>query len=127
MFEEMIKLLAESGGFSRTNNFRVEMTLPEQISRYNQKIDVLNLSCSAAELPGVALDTVKSQNGPAIQPDMVHTIKYQDVDLNFYVSKNFLIRHMLEEWRKLAIEWEALSKILAFHLLSKKIKRLLFH
>ena len=104
MNEEFYRLLQASGGFSRTNNFRAEISVPEGISRYRQQLDLINLACTSADVPGFGLLTARQGNGVSRQPEIVSGIEFSEIDLNFYVSKSFLERSMFEAWRELQID-----------------------
>lgn len=104
MNEEFSRLLQASGGFSRTNNFRAEISVPEGLSRYRSQLDLINLACTSVEIPGFGLQTVRQSNGNARQPDLVSGIEYSEIDLNFYVSKSYIERTLFEAWRELQID-----------------------
>ena len=106
MYDQLIQLIQTSGGFSRTNQFRVEIDIPDRIGAFRSQLDLLNLYCFETELPGFGLDTTKSQNGPSLQPELVSDIGFQEITMNFFVSSSFRERLLFEEWRKLQIDSE---------------------
>lgn len=100
----MYRLLQSSGGFSRTNNFRVELALPSVLRSWYDVIDVVNLSCSATELPGVSLETIEAGTGPSSKPEMAFASRQRNVDLNFYISKDYKERALFQEWKDLIVD-----------------------
>lgn len=105
MNSDMMNLLMSSGGFSRTNNYKVEITLPPALQAdYQDIIEMVNLSCASADIPGVALDTWKVHNGPSLEPEQANSSYQQDVDLLFYVSKSFIERVLFKDWKDLAVD-----------------------
>jgi hypothetical protein len=103
--QSMYQLLMSSGGFSRTNNFRVELTLPSGLNDdYQSDLRFINMSCSASAIPGTSVDTARAQNGPVIKPEMVSGSFQQTLDLTFYISKDFRERLMFDAWKKLSVD-----------------------
>jgi hypothetical protein len=99
----MYTLLQASGGFSRTNNFRVEFTLPQGLSQYQGNLELLSMACSASALPGTSADTIRAANGPVIKPEMVSGSFQQHIDLMFYLSKDFKERLFFQDWKDLSV------------------------
>ncbi|QIG73862.1 tail tube protein [Rhizobium phage RHph_N34] len=104
MNQDMINLLVSSGGFSRTNNYKVELVLPPGLDGYQDDLEMIDLSCSGAEIPGVALDTWKIHNGPSLEPEQANSSYQQNIDLLFYVSKSFVERLLFKDWMNLAVD-----------------------
>lgn len=104
MHDKMMQLLSTSGGFSRANNYRVELTLPSKLSAYNEKLAGIQLSCSAAAIPGITIGTTSAGNGTTAKPLMVSDVIQQTIDLNFYMSTSYIERTLFEDWRKLQID-----------------------
>ncbi|AIK68340.1 baseplate tail tube initiator [Rhizobium phage P9VFCI] len=104
MNDDMMALLVSSGGFSRTNNFKVEISPPRLLNAYQQDLEMMSLSCAATEIPGIGIDTFRISNGPSLEPEQASTSYQSDIDLLFYVSKSYVERLFFGDWKNLAVD-----------------------
>jgi hypothetical protein len=82
--------------FARPSLFKVGITLPPGIG--NRNVEVLNLNCYNAQIPGISVATTDKDLG---YRSVAYQKLYDDVLLSFYCSEDLSELEFMQDWMKL--------------------------
>jgi hypothetical protein len=82
--------------FARPSLFKVGITLPPGIG--NRNVEVLNLNCYNAQIPGISVATTDKDIG---YRSVAYQKLYDDVLLSFYCSEDLSELEFMQDWMKL--------------------------
>lgn len=111
MSDDLLRMIEDTGGFFRPNRYRVDFDLPDALRQeFQEEVNTVGLTCNAAALPGVFLDTKEIDSGNVwFRP---HTSNMQNTDFRFYIGRNLRVRDLFIRWTQLAVDHD--SKLLGY-------------
>jgi len=101
---EIRELVKQSQSFVRTNQFRVEFTLPSGLKEFD--IRRLSPNCHTAKIPGYSIENYTHAISGAPETQHAATTKYVEASFGFYQSKDFHEFDVFDEWRKIIVDTE---------------------
>jgi len=92
-----ISEISRSDGLARNNRFSVLISPPDFITIDNQKLQLLNLFCDTAQLPGVNILTNQVRTYGEVR-EVPYEVSYEPVTMTFYVDKSLMVKRFFDEW-----------------------------
>lgn len=92
---EMIALANKD--FLRGNRYKITISPPGALSKYNSSIKMICDNCNTIDLPGTDISTYEfaSKGAPILMP---YQRSYNPVVAGFYVDSGGLVRQFFEDW-----------------------------
>lgn len=97
---EIMANLLNSGGYSRTNRFKVNITLPAAVqNQVGSDIDRMTFNCKSATLPGKNFEISETQYSGGYRHKKAIDTNYSDLELAFYLSEDLIEKQVLDFWQ----------------------------
>lgn len=84
-------------GVSRTNRYTVQFNLPLSVNVSQDSLRKVLLFCDQIQLPGMNFSTIQNRTFGEFRETPYEKL-FDNVNMNFYVDKDFLVKAMFDGW-----------------------------
>lgn len=99
---ERFKEEVKGRGLARTNRFIVEFGLPQLIQKDMFNLEVIQLFCETASIPGVNIATQPNRSFGE-QREIPYDRTFEPITLNFYVDSAMVVKEFFDNWMSVIV------------------------
>lgn len=99
--EILSQAINASGGYSRPHQYEAIITPPSRLQFDSVALKRISMNCSSTAIPGRTFGVKNQENGGQITREIPHTVFFQEIPLNFYLSTDLLEKRLFDHWQSM--------------------------